>query len=192
MVGAAGLIKNRRCWDKNMMSVTRTGPSITTVIRKNSWNCENRQMYSVAQIFTVCVTTFSVAWKKHACGSKICNGAINYPQHKTALCFLHLWPTISWCFGGIFLTDKKALCSIVPCPSAFAQAPICHSQMSSPICSTLVWPQCWTMNSQSETGSWNDSLLLCIQNALFFLKKNLLKMNIDYLPSFLIQKLSAR
>lgn len=167
MVGAAGLIKNRRCWDKNMMSVTRTGPSITAVISKNSWNCENRQMYSVAQIFTVCVTTFSVAWKKHACGSKICNGAINYPQHKTALCFLHLWSTISWCFGGIFLTDKKALCSIVPCPLTFAQAPICHSQMSSPICNTLVWPQCWTMNSQSETGSWNDSLFLCIQNAPF-------------------------
>lgn len=151
---------------------THTGPSITTVISKNSWNYENRQMYSVAQIFTVCATTFSVAWKKHACDSKICNGAINYPQHKTALCFLHLWPTISWCFGGIFLTDKKALCSIVPCPSTFAQTPICHSQMSSPICSTLVWPQCWTMNSQSEAGSWNESLFLCIQNAPFvYLKK---------------------
>lgn len=61
MMGAAGLIKTRRRLDKNMVGVTRTGPSITRVISKNSWNYENRQMYSVAQIFTVCITTFSVA-----------------------------------------------------------------------------------------------------------------------------------
>lgn len=129
---------------------------------------------SCSDIHCLCNNIECSLKKMHACSSSICNSAINYPQHKTDLCFLHLCPTVSWCFGGIFLTDKKALCSVVTCPLAFAQIPICHSQMSSPICSTLVWPQyqvawLWVIisNMQLELLCWFLFANVCNANCLF-------------------------